>query len=221
MLFSRTNPPPGFYHYLYLREDGSPYYSGKGKGIRAWQSREHVVKPPKDESRIIITHWNLNELWALAMERWYIRWYGRKDNCTGILRNMTDGGDGAPGVIRSRESIEKGASKIRGRKRPDVTLSRKGKPGTPRTIEQKLKQSIIMTGRPSPMKGKSAPKLSQYNKEMSKHWEVISPNGEIYLVHGLSDICRENGLDGGCMSRVASGKNKNHKGWKCRLLSEQ
>jgi|694.fasta_scaffold02599_17 hypothetical protein len=95
MIFSKRNYPSGYYVYIYLREDGTPYYVGKGSKGRAW-SLNHRIKPPHDTNKILITHYGLTELWALAMERWYIRWYGRKDLCTGILRNMTEGGDGSP-----------------------------------------------------------------------------------------------------------------------------
>jgi len=96
-----------FYTYLWLREDGTPYYVGKCTRLyRALHSRDHNVFCPKDPDRIIIQE-HVLEKDALEVERFFIGFYGRKDTGTGCLRNFTDGGEGMSGFVLKPETIAK------------------------------------------------------------------------------------------------------------------
>lgn len=93
-----------YYVYAYLREsDNTPYYIGKGKGNRMFASHKHI-SVPKDKSRIVILAENLYENDAFTLETETIKLYGRKNNKTGILRNLTDGGEGCSGMIHSEHT---------------------------------------------------------------------------------------------------------------------
>jgi len=95
--------PNRFYTYAYLREDKTPYYIGKGTGDRIYSTNKRI-KPPKDKSRIIYLKQNLTEEEAFRHEIYMIDVFGRKDLGTGILYNMTNGGDGTSGWVPSEEN---------------------------------------------------------------------------------------------------------------------
>ena len=128
-----------FYVYAYIRATdsktasaGTPYYIGKGTGNRAFS--KHTFTIP-DKSRIIFMEQGLTELGALALERRYIRWWGRKDLGTGILLNRTDGGDSPKmdeyrklhlskintGKVLKKETRIKMSRTRTGKKRPELS----------------------------------------------------------------------------------------------------
>jgi hypothetical protein len=84
-----------YYTYAYLRIDKTPYYIGKGRGRRMFdRSNRRSCSLPKDRKRIIYLKKNLTEEEAFKHEKYMIDVFGRKDLGTGILRNLTDGGEG-------------------------------------------------------------------------------------------------------------------------------
>lgn len=103
--FTRQNPPTGFYTYAYLREDGRPYYVGKGKGTRAWDRHGALGKywmPPADD-RVLILKWGLEQQQAFDHEIYLIAVYGNFWAGGWLNKNFDEGGLGATGSRHSEE----------------------------------------------------------------------------------------------------------------------
>ena len=87
-----------FYVYMFLDDDGNPYYVGKGCRYRIHHQdkRRKEVPSPKDKSKIVKVKEGLTEAAAFALEVELIAKHGRKCD-GGILVNKCLGGPGAKG----------------------------------------------------------------------------------------------------------------------------
>jgi len=127
-----------YYTYAYLREDGTPYYIGKGRNKRAFIKGNHKVSLPP-EKRILLLKQNLTEIEAFRHEIYMIAVFGRKDLKTGILLNMTDGGEGASLGMKHAEKTKK-----------KIGIGNKGKI---HSDEQNKRHSEMMKGKTAWNKG--------------------------------------------------------------------
>jgi len=166
-----------YYVYAYLRKDGTPYYIGKGSGDRAWAKHKYIGVP-KNKSQIVILEYNLTEIGALALERRMIAWYGRKDTCTGILRNMTEGGDGVLGHKHSEETKRKIAESRKGhptnlgRKMSESQKEKIRQANTGKIMPAQFGQKISAAKKGNPGKPRSEATRAKMIASQRARWEV-------------------------------------------------
>lgn len=94
------------YIYVYNDEHGTPYYVGKGRGLRKYHQNKHTCTVPPKEN--IQTFYCDNEEEAYETEMFLIEFFGRAQD-GGLLQNVTLGGRGARGRVDSAETIRKRA----------------------------------------------------------------------------------------------------------------
>lgn len=169
-------------YYTYLLTDsisGQPFYVGKGTGPRMYQHLREaqsntytkrsvhykILSILKEGGKVEYTkvEWD-TEADAFNEERRLITMYGRKDLKTGVLCNLTDGGEGSS---NSPDAVERRAAKHRGSKRsPEsrarmkeaqlkIVAERVAATGEKRTTESRAKQSATSKGKPWSEKAKA------------------------------------------------------------------
>ena len=196
-----------YYTYAYLREDGKPYYIGKGKGNRWTDKRGKNCIPPKDKSKIIKLKQNLTEEEAFRHEIYMIAVFGKKCDGTGVLMNIADGGN-APPVLRGdnhptkrpevREKIGTANKKsLKGRIIPEEVRQKQSNTwkeklrNNPRPISYYTKNLEKMAERNRTDKEKHK-KHSEFMKNQSFASKPIEYNNKIYK--SMTDAIKETGL---------------------------
>ena len=166
-----------YYIYFYLRsrdsaigKAGTPYYVGKGKGRRAYHTG-HSYDVPKDKNNIVFVLNNLTEEQAFQNEIDFISWYGRVDSGNGILRNLTDGGEGMSGWVPSEETKRKisKASKgelnpMFGKTRSEETKRKIGEASKGKILSEETKRKIGESNKGKTRSEETKRKISKANK---------------------------------------------------------
>jgi hypothetical protein len=194
-----------FYTYAYLREDGKPYYIGKGSGNRAFSKNGRKISlPPKE--RILILKKNLTEGEAFKHEIYMIAVFGRKDLGTGILYNFTDGGEGPSNL--SEERLEKLRERMRGNK---INVGRKPSEETLRKRREKMKGR-----KPTELNRKrlreahlGSKRTEETRRNISvkkmKPIEIVFPSGRVGVFKSRNDAVFYTGINFETMRRLLKG----------------
>lgn len=253
---------------------GTLYYIGKGCGNRAYLRAQRHVPAPPDRSYVVFIQEGLTEKEALNLEVFCIKLYGRVDTGAGILRNLTDGGEGVCGLQFSEETKRRLSELNKGKKLSSETKARISKTTKGKRLKEETKQRIgnanarneyelispdgtryivrnlsefarehdlcvpnliaVASGKRNNTGGWTAhylsraatkrPSVSHETRQKmskakeSKRYELISPSGEVFITTNISAFAREHGLGQACLSAIASGARKQHKGWTGRII---
>ena len=216
--------PNRFYTYAYLREDGTPYYIGKGKGRRAY-SKNFV--PP--EERILFLKKNLLEEDAYQHEAYMISVFGRKDLGTGILHNKTNGGDGTKGMlltetqrneISQRQLGEK--NHFFGKKHTPETRKRMSKAqtgekhsmfGRKHRTESREQISNSIKGENHPLygKGHSEETKIKMRENFKKVYKITYKDGTYEIIKGMEEWIETNKISRYFLKKLKKGEVKEYK----------
>jgi hypothetical protein len=209
--------------YIYSLEDprtGKPFYIGKGKDNRAlshlfpYEKKAHpyvfnVIQQLKREGLepdVFILRDSLTEAKALAYEQIMIAIYGRRINKTGILCNLTDGGEGISGYRHTVECKQQ------------LSILSKGRPAWNKGISP---SDDICNQISATLKGRHPTNGVRRNQSEAQKcvYEITWPEGQYKeIIHDLKLFCLDHNLSYDGMIAVAKGRQIQCKGFKCRKL---
>jgi hypothetical protein len=168
-----------YYTYAYLREDRTPYYIGKGEKNRAYvrhwrsKSRGGYFDPPPRERILILKRFEI-EKEAYKHEIYLINVLGRKDLGTGILRNLTNGGEGVSGT----PAWNKGKIGVCPEHQKEINRQ---------TMKKRYENGYSVSGA---------------NNPRAKTWRIVFIDGRELVIKSIHDWAKENGYSKAAIRNV-------------------
>lgn len=210
-------PEKKSYVYIHLKNDNEPFYVGIGykkKYKRAFETKGRneiwyrILNKYPVTSKVIYDNLTWKE--ACEIEKTLISFFGRLDKKTGCLVNLTDGGEGAFGVIFSKERCEKISKALTGKKlskeRVEQCKLRR------QTKETKAKISLVKTGLKASEETKakmSASNMRDKNPSVEKISKPLIDINTGVFYNSISDASRVYGISKGYMNGMIIGRYKN------------
>lgn len=217
-----------WYVYRHIRLDkNEPFYIGIGsqpKYARAYNKHRRnpiwwsIVKKTEYDVEIVLNGLSYDAV--LEKEKELIKLYGRIDEKTGILANMTAGGDGTYDIIRNEETRKRMSESRMGKKASQETKLKMSKSQKGKVLSQESRQKLsesrlgmqfTETHRRNISKG--SPLCKRIRVYDAKTNEVI---GEY---HSIGAACMSLGISyTSGMKRAASGKLKTTNGYRVEVI---
>jgi hypothetical protein len=199
-----------FYVYIHRKAtNGEVFYVGKGVGDRSSSRNNRNVH----WQRIVAKHGytielvldGLQEWYALELEKDLISLHGRTSDSTGILVNMTDGGDGISGYAHTDHARTQISKKNKGRVRSEefcknLSVFKKGNTNMlGKKLSTEARQKIVESNKIRRVSDETKLKMSK-----SKSKQVIRSDGVMYP--STVSASRMTGVPQSSISRCCSGK---------------
>ena len=205
--------------YEHLRNDTNEvFYVGIGEEEKRAFSKKNRNKYWKNIINKVgysvnIIHKDIEWEDACKIEKLLIEKYGRKDLGLGNLVNMTDGGEGALGLIRSEETRQKMSEANKGERNPNF--------GKTPSEESRLKMSKAQKGRT--FSEESRLKMSKAKKGKTHSEEVRQKISEGNKGKTYSEEVKDNMAKGAKHRKNVKGYyfHKSSKKWRAKIVSNK
>lgn len=213
------------YVYQHIRLDkNEPFYIGVGTGRNYKRSRvkskrtaiwKRIVQKTKYKIEIILDKVTWEE--ACQKEIELIKFYGRIDLGTGVLANLTEGGDGVLGVMKSEETRKKMSKSIK-KAMANVVQSEQQRIATGNTFRRLNKDAEFTKKRVEGIR-KSAYKIAA---KLSKKVVQFTMSGEVVKVWNSGhQVERETDFSRTAIAHCCKGKYKQYRGYKWQYFNNQ